>query len=97
MGKRKLITGIVVGAVVGGITALFDGDTRSYTKQRISRCKDMSSHVVRNPAEAVNNVKQSVDKFYETFSYQAENAVNALEQVEQTLGTVSDKLSSKRK
>lgn len=92
MGKRKLITGMVVGALIGGVVALFDRETRGYTKQKLSSAKSASLYCLKNPSEAVGNFKQAFDQLHENVTYQAENAINALEQVEETLGKVTNRI-----
>ncbi|MDY0395787.1 YtxH domain-containing protein [Virgibacillus halophilus] len=88
MGKRKLLTGIISGAVIGGIVALFDKDARGYAKEKISSAKSCSANILKNPSEALRNVSGTVNSFNTTFSNQVDNAINALEQVEDTVNKV---------
>ncbi|MEN2465229.1 YtxH domain-containing protein [Ornithinibacillus sp. FSL M8-0202] len=91
MGKKRLISSIAIGAAIGGIVALFDWDTRNYAKHKLANVKDKSVDIMRNPALSVHNAKVAMEEFSESFAYQAENAVNALEQVENTLVKVTSK------
>lgn len=88
MGKRNLYTGILVGAILGGIVSLFNTDTRNYTKNKWNETKATTSYYVSNPVEAVRQLKQSVHQVNQTVSNEAENAINALDQVETSLSKV---------
>jgi gas vesicle protein len=89
MAKKRLITSMVIGAAVGGIAALFDWDTRNYTKHKLSVMRDKSSDFFHNPTQGIRNARIAVEEFSEGFTYQAQNAVNALEQVENSLGKLT--------
>lgn len=85
MGKARLITGVAVGATVGAIVALLDKDTREYAKTQLNSAKSCSSHYIKNPSEAVQTFRTTVDRWNETLTSGADNAINALEQVEETI------------
>lgn len=91
MGKKKLYTGVIIGALVGGLAALLDKETRSYTKEKLADVKEQSSYCLKNPSEAVKNLQDSFDQFNQKFMYQTDNAVKAIEQVEDTLDKVLKK------
>jgi hypothetical protein len=91
MGKRRLISSIAIGAAVGGIAALFDWDTRNYTKHKLSNAKNKSVEVMKNPTLSIHNARIAMEEFSESLTYQTENAVNALEQVENTIARVTSK------
>ena len=91
MGKRKLIVGVVAGAVLGALTMQFDKDARAYTKVSLNKLKESSSDMVHNPTETVQNLRAAFDKLNQNLATGAESTVNALEQVETTL----DKLVNK--
>ncbi|MFS0674609.1 YtxH domain-containing protein [Ornithinibacillus sp. 179-J 7C1 HS] len=91
MGKKRLISSIAIGAAIGGIAALFDWDTRNYTKHKLSNVKDKSVEMIKNPTISVHNARIAMEEFSESLVYQAENAVNALEQVENTLTRVTSR------
>jgi gas vesicle protein len=85
MGKRNLLIGVITGAVVGGAVSLFNRETRDYVKTKCDEAKTSSSYYVKNPSEAIQKAKVKVDSFNRTFSSGADNALNALEQVGDTL------------
>lgn len=95
MGKRKLILGITIGAVVGGATALFDRDTRNFAKEKLASAKSGSSYYMNHPSEAIHNLRNSVEQINQTISNGTSNAINALEQVETTLDKVTNKTGVK--
>lgn len=91
MGKKRLLTSIAIGAVAGGIAALFDWDTRHYTKHKLTTMKDKSVDIIKNPTVSIHNARIAMEEFSESLIYQTENAVNALEQVENTITKVTSK------
>ncbi|WP_164217394.1 YtxH domain-containing protein [Virgibacillus sp. YIM 98842] len=96
MGKRKLIVSVVTGAALGGLVALFDKETRTYTKSKLGTVKRSSSYLLKNPSEAVHNVRVAFDTFNKNFANGAENAINALEQVENSLDKITNKNEADR-
>ena len=91
MGKRILCTGIIIGAVIGGLTALIDRDARGYVKEKSSVLRLKTSYYVRNPSVAVHNMRSSVDQLNKSLTSGAEGTINALEQLEKTLEKISTK------
>lgn len=91
MGKRKLFTGIFVGAFLGGVAAMFDKETRDYTKEKVSEVKATTSYYVKNPSEAVSNMKSFVSELNNTVQEESTNAINLLDQVESTFSKVMKK------
>lgn len=97
VGKRTLCTGIIVGAVVGGLVALTDQQARDYARVKLSLIKAETKYCISNPSQAVKNVKQSIDQFNRQFSSGADRTVNALEQIEHTLDKVKNSKAPKQK
>lgn len=91
MGKRKLLIGVIAGAVTGGIVTLLDKETRDYAKSKLTNVKSNSSIAFRNPSEAVHQLQATFDAFSEKFTNGAESAINILDQIQNTLGTVENK------
>jgi len=96
VGKRKLVLYVTVGAAVGGLVALFDKETRTFTKHKLGDVKRSSSYFLKNPSEAVHNVRTAFDTFNKNFASGAENAINALEQVENSLDKITNKNETER-
>jgi len=95
MGKRKLIIGVAAGAIIGGVVSLIDKDTRAYVKAKCNEAKDSSAYYVKNPSEAINKARNTVDSFNRSFASGADNAINALEQVGDTLEKLTKKSDTK--
>ncbi|WP_164670036.1 YtxH domain-containing protein [Virgibacillus doumboii] len=91
MGKRNLFFGVILGAVAGGLISLFSSDARYYTKGKMKNVRKQSNYYVQHPSEAVRNVRDAFNKFNRDFSSGAESAINALEQVEDTLDKFTKK------
>lgn len=97
MGRRKLCTGIILGAVVGGLISLTNQDARSYAKGKLSTTKNYTKYYIKNPSEAVRSIRMSFDEFNKSFTSGAENTINALEQIEDTLDKVIKKKTSEKR
>ncbi|GGA89110.1 YtxH domain-containing protein [Ornithinibacillus halotolerans] len=91
MGKRRLMSSIAIGAAIGGIAALFDWETRNYTKHKLSVAKNKSTEIIKNPVLSVHNARVAMEEFSESLTYQTENAANALQQVENSLARITSK------
>ncbi|WP_099157616.1 YtxH domain-containing protein [Virgibacillus ndiopensis] len=96
MGKNKLCLGMLIGAIVGGVTALCDRETRNYTKYKMSGVKRQANYYLKHPSEAVRNAQTACNQFNESFNSGANNAINALEQVEDTMNKITKKKDPKK-
>ncbi|WP_042225027.1 YtxH domain-containing protein [Oceanobacillus manasiensis] len=96
MGNRKLVVGVLIGALVGGAITLFDRETRNYSRMKLTNMKYGSQSVLRNPSEAVRNVRKAFNTFNQNFSTGAQSTINALEQVEATLDKYTNKNQTDR-
>lgn len=85
MGKRIFWTGIVLGAVAGGLTALLDKDARHYVKDTVSQAKSTTRFYINNPSEAVSSIRKTVNMLNENLGKGAVTAMDALEKLEQSL------------
>lgn len=85
MGKRKLITGIIVGASVGGLVTLFNQEARDYAKDGLCDLKDKATDYIENPSTAITQVKDIVHQITNLVGDNADGAINAIEQVENTV------------
>src|SRR5690606_11500867 len=91
MGKRILCQGIIAGAVIGGIVALFNKDARGYVVEKMKSTSNCAKQCIQNPTEAIGGVRKAVDSFNQRIASTTVGAINALEQVEKTIGKVVDK------
>lgn len=85
MGKRKLFIGVVIGAVVGGMSALLDRDTRAYSKHKFNQVKEKSGQIMQHPSQTVRDVRLAFDRVNQQVTGSIQKAINTLEQVEQSL------------
>lgn len=91
MGKQKLIIGTLTGTLIGGLAALCDKETRKYAKGKMHILNQQATYYMKHPSEAVQNVKDTCNAFNESVTSGADNAINALEQVEETITKISEK------
>lgn len=92
MGKRRLLRGIISGAIVGGLISLFNDDARRYAKDKMCATRDMTSYIVKNPTQSIQAMKRSIETMSSRVSVESKNAINALEQIEETLGKVTKRI-----
>jgi len=91
MGKKTLFSSIAIGAVVGGVVSLFNKETRDYVMDKGSQAKDQASYYVNHPNEAIENLKSTVIDVTEMIDDNKTGALNALDQVENTVAKVFKK------
>ncbi|GAB4074423.1 hypothetical protein GCM10028778_19260 [Barrientosiimonas marina] len=85
MGKQKLCAGLIIGAIAGGLLSLLSRESRDYAKLKMGDVKNGSSFYVKRPSEAVRTAKSAFERFNAALSRNTDGAINALEQVEDTL------------
>ena len=85
MGKRKLVTGIIAGAAIGGIISLVNRETRNYAKEELTQIKDKVVTCVEDPSSAIEQVKEAVQCASTFVENNVDGAINTLEQVESTV------------
>lgn len=97
MQNNKMVFGVLIGALLGGLMTLFDKETRSTTKIQCKNAKNKTSYYLKHPSEAVRNARVACNQFNETFNKSADGAINALEQVETTIDRLTNKEDSPKK
>lgn len=90
MGKRTLWTGIALGAVAGGLTALLDKDVRKHVKNSCVQAKSTTEFYLNNPSLTVSKVRGSVRTLNENLAKGADTAMNALDKYEKSLDKKED-------
>ncbi|HZW67687.1 MAG TPA: hypothetical protein VFF20_03655 [Pseudogracilibacillus sp.] len=84
-GKRIFWLSVVSGAVIGGITSLFNKEARSYSKDLVKETGETISHYAKNPDVTVQMAKDAVVSANQLVSKNTTSAMNAIEQVEDTV------------
>lgn len=97
MSKRKLWTRILIGAAAGGLTALTDKEVRGYVKERIGSARMYGSALFHNPVDTISTARSALKRFSDNVDHQAENLLNALGQVEETVSNIrGDRMEQKK-
>lgn len=91
MGKKTLFSSMAIGAVIGGVVSLFNKETRYYVKDKSNQAKDQVSYYGQHPNEAIGNLKSTVIDVTKKIEDNKTGALNALDQVENTIGKVFKK------
>lgn len=85
MGKRRLWAGIIVGAAVGGAITLLNDETRQYVKQSTAKLGDQTNLYLNDPSLGVRKMKQGVVSLNQAVTTNTESALNALDQIDNSL------------
>lgn len=85
MGKRTFWTGVVAGALIGGVVSLMNKNARKYAKEASLTTLENVTFYYKNPSIGLQEMKSSMDRFKLTVSETVDASVNALEQVETTM------------
>jgi len=88
MAKNKLVSRMLIGAVVGGLTALTDPSVREYVKDKLMQVKLGASICAQQPSFSLETARQAFNEFTANVDTQASNVINAVEQIEQTVASV---------
>jgi len=89
MNKRNICTGMIVGAIVGGLVSLLDKSTRHYAKDKLNETKNCSKYYLKNPSLSIRKTRESLNKWNNILRENIDDATNALEQVEDTIRKIS--------
>jgi|GEM_PF-3374269 len=88
MAKSKLASRMLIGAVIGGVTALTDPGVRTYVKDKWLQVKLGASICAQQPSFTLETARQAFNEFTANVDTQAGNVINAVEQIEQTVSRV---------
>ncbi|WLV25414.1 YtxH domain-containing protein [Aciduricibacillus chroicocephali] len=89
MANRKLMTRMLIGAVVGGLTALSDSSVRAYAKDKLNQVKLGATICMREPSASIGLARQAFRDFADNVDKQAGNVMNAVEQIEGTVASIT--------
>ena len=85
MGKKKFYTGIIVGALLGGLVALFDEEAKEYVKNSLKKSGESLRSYTQNPNEAIETAKRCAQTLKHTVDSNVSGAINTLETIETSL------------
>lgn len=88
MGKNKLITGMVVGAIIGGAVSLINQETRNYVKQELSLMSGQMGNIVQNPSHSIRHIQNTLIETAENAASSLDGALNAVGQIENTINEI---------
>lgn len=85
MAKGKLYTGIIAGAIIGGCLSLLNKETRRYAKGKYEVTRLRTRDLMKHPSQSLDYARNYMNQFNDQFNRNADQAINAIEQVEQTI------------
>lgn len=88
MGKKTLWTGVILGATVGGLISLFNKNARNYVKSSATASLENATFYSKNPEIAFKEIKTKITSINNLVTESTDDAINAIEQVENTVITV---------
>lgn len=83
MGKSLFWKGVFIGAIAGGALSLIDKNTRESVFSSCKKTTDNVSYYVKNPREAVNQVKEVTNKIKSTIEQVSEDVSFITDRVEE--------------
>ncbi|MBN9655743.1 YtxH domain-containing protein [Halobacillus sp. GSS1] len=90
MGQSKLWKGVLVGALVGGIAALMDRDTRQYVGEKSRATGSKCQSFVKQPSEAIHRVRVNYEAFSAQVNKGVEDLLELLDKAESMLNKVGE-------
>lgn len=91
MSRKVLICNISIGALIGVGLSLFNKGVRTEIGKTCRCAKKRMSEKLKEPVYFLEEAKQCVDDWKITFDEQTNQLVNALTQVEDTVGKLTKK------
>lgn len=85
MGKKKFYTSVIVGAVVGGLVALFDDDAKRYVKTSLQKTGNSFRSYVKDPIDAIEQMKECAEAVKRTVDENVSGTLSTLETIESSL------------
>ncbi|WP_226584923.1 YtxH domain-containing protein [Halobacillus litoralis] len=90
MGQQKLWKGLVIGAVIGGVAALLDKDTRSYVGEKSRLAGSKCQGYVKHPSEAIHTLRVNYESFSNQVNKGVEDLLELLQKAESMLNRVGE-------
>ncbi|MFD2445080.1 YtxH domain-containing protein [Bacillus sp. CGMCC 1.16607] len=84
MGKtNKFWTGVILGAVAGGVVSLLDKDTREVVSEKCGKAAKNISYILTHPKEVATNVKEKTIELCTTAKEMGEELSYIFEKIEE--------------
>jgi gas vesicle protein len=90
MGQSKLWNGILLGAVIGGVVALVDKDTRALVVEKTRSSGEKCQGYVKHPSEAIHSLRVSYESFSSQLNKGVEDLLELLQKAESMLNKVGE-------
>lgn len=86
-----MCSGILIGAILGGLIAMADPRVRRYTKEKASCLSEKTVDLIKNPTKTTKKIRTSFDQISEQITKGTKWAVDTLETIEGSLDSLSKK------
>jgi gas vesicle protein len=80
---NKFWTGVILGAVAGGLVSLLDRDTRQAVSEKYGKVSKNISYVITHPKEVSTNIKEKTKELKETASQMSEDISYIIQKIEE--------------
>jgi len=84
-GRKTFWTSIILGALAGGLLSLTNKNARQYGKHLAQSTNEKVKSYVQDPEQSIQRLKDSVHFANDFVNKNTSGAMNALEQVENTI------------
>ncbi|MBM7572417.1 YtxH domain-containing protein [Aquibacillus albus] len=88
MSNRKLLKGVVLGAIAGGALAMLDQSTRNEVMGKVKETCTNTKYIVKHPSEAIHKLRTSYDTFANELSGGVNTTLNVLEKIQEFLDSL---------
>ncbi|MRH44613.1 hypothetical protein GH741_18360 [Aquibacillus halophilus] len=89
MAKHKLIKGVVIGGVIGGLATMLDRNTRDETLNKLKTAGQTANSYVKHPSAAFYSIRSCYESMSTDLTTGINSALTILTQVQETLDSVS--------
>ncbi|MYL50927.1 YtxH domain-containing protein [Halobacillus litoralis] len=90
MGQSKLWKGVLLGALVGGVAALLDKETRQYVGEKSRTTGAKCQSYMKHPSEAIHKVRVNYESFSAQVNKGVEDLLELLDKAESMLNKVGE-------
>ncbi|MDC3418170.1 hypothetical protein [Aquibacillus salsiterrae] len=91
MKNKKVVKSMLIGAVVGGIVAMIDRQTRTELIDNVKASYSGTKYYIEHPSTAVRRFRQGYDDFANYLSVGVNSTIKMLTQIEETLDALEKK------